>query len=222
MVLQINLFYRILIYNLVSNEMKFIVKDNKLRTFNNFFSFFVMGLGVYIALMPILPSMQLWWKQKNGVHIPYSGSLSQISSNGIKDNKPTPKDNRLVIPSIDVDTEIKEGSTMDVAANEGVWRRPNTSDSPLKSNMVLAGHRFAYSHPYGAFYHLDKLKVGDTLAIYWHGSEYLYKVTSSKVVEPTALYVENPTSSPTLTLYTCTPIWSAKQRLVIIAEPLKE
>jgi LPXTG-site transpeptidase (sortase) family protein len=200
--------------------MNLTAKGHKLRTFNNILSIFVLLLGIYIAVMPLLPVLQLWWKQKNGVHVPYSGTLSDISSNAIKDNKPKPKDNRLVIPGIDVDTEIKEGPNMDVAANEGVWRRPNGSSDPLKSNMVLAGHRFAYTHPYGAFYHLDKVKVGDALALYWNGQEYIYKVSSSKVVEPTATYIENPTSAPTLTLYTCTPIWSAKQRLVITAEPM--
>ncbi len=200
--------------------MIFVDKESKLRTFNNFLSLLVFLLGMYIAIMPILPSLELWWKQRNGVHIPYSGNLSDSSTSGIKDNKPIPKENRLVIPGIDVDTEIKEGPTMDIAANDGVWRRPNSSNDPVKSNMVLAGHRFAYSHPYGAFYHLDKLKIGDTLALYWQGKEYIYKVTTTKVVQPTDTYIENPSDKPLLTLYTCTPIWSAKERLVIIAEPL--
>jgi LPXTG-site transpeptidase (sortase) family protein len=41
----------------------------------------------------------------------------------------------------------------------------------------------------------------------------------SKIVDPSAVEIEAPTTQKQLTLYTCTPIWTAKERLVIIAKP---
>lgn len=86
---------------------------------------------------------------------------------------------------------------------------------------MLVGHRFTYDGN-GVFYHLDKLKVGDQLAVFWEGKKYQYTVTETKVVPATATEVEDQTQDPQLTLYTCTPLWSAKDRLVVIAKPLTE
>ncbi len=194
----------------------------KLKRINDILSVFVVGLGLYIALIPALPAIQLWWTQRGGVNIPYSGELANASVNGNKKDKPIPSDNRLVIPGIDVNQPIKEGNSISVIDNEGVWRRPNSSSAPDKGNMVLAGHRFTYANPYGSFYHLDKLKIDDKLAIYWQGKEYVYKVKETKVVSASSVDIEKSTTDQQLTLYTCTPIWSAKDRLVIIAVPFEE
>jgi LPXTG-site transpeptidase (sortase) family protein len=64
--------------------------------------------------------------------------------------------------------------------------------------------------------------VGQKLALFWEGKEYLYEVTETKVVEATAVEIEAPTKDKQLTIYTCTPIWTAKQRLVVIALPVDE
>ncbi|PID31740.1 hypothetical protein CR970_04190 [Candidatus Saccharibacteria bacterium] len=195
--------------------------SKKLKRFNDVLSFVVLGLGLYITIMPLLPVVQFWWQQRQGVVIPYSGKLADNSgSETRKQQKPTPQDNRLVIPAIAVDEQIVEGSTIDVIRDDNVWRRPNSSTTPDAGNMVVVGHRFAYSSPYGAFYHLDKVKVGERLALYWEGEEYVYEVSETKIVEPSAIEVENDTPQRQLTLYTCAPIWSAKQRLVIVAKPI--
>lgn len=194
----------------------------KLRIFNNFLSVLVVLLGLYIAVIPVLPALQLWWNQREGVLVPYSGVLADASQNANKQNKPIPKENRLVIPGINVDQPIKEGNSLSVIDNEGVWRRPNASGTPESGNMVIVGHRFTYTTPYGSFYHLDKMKVGDSFAIYWQGKEYVYKVVESKTVSATSVDIEKDTSEKQLTLYTCTPIWSAKDRLVIKAVPFEE
>lgn len=195
-------------------------KKSKLRNFNNLLSLVVIGLGIYIALVPVIPAIEFWWKQRSGVHIPYSGALANASTNGDKENKPIPNENRLVMPSISLNEEIKEGSSISVIDDGSVWRRPNTSVDPLIGNMVVVGHRFTYSNPSGSFYNLDKINVGDTLALYWSKKEYIYKVEQIKVVEASNTEIESPTTDNRLTLYTCTPIWSAKQRLVVIAKPL--
>ena len=52
----------------------------------------------------------------------------------------------------------------------------------------------------------------------WEDKEYDYKVTSIREVPPTAIEIEAPTDANIVTLYTCTPLWSAKNRLVVVAE----
>ena len=68
---------------------------------------------------------------------------------------------------------------------------------------------------------MDKVLVGQKLAIYWEGQEILYEVTEVKVVDASAVEIEAPSMEKMLTLYTCHPIWTAKQRLVVVAKPVQ-
>lgn len=101
----------------------------------------------------------------------------------------------------------------------GVWRLPYTSTPDKGGNTVLVGHRFTYTEPQGVFYFLDKIRVGDAITVYWQGKPYEYVVMSTSVVPPTDLAVEAQTTTPRLTLYTCTPLWTAQNRLIVVAEP---
>jgi sortase A len=65
---------------------------------------------------------------------------------------------------------------------------------------------------------LDKIASRDRIIIYWKGVEYNYNVRTIRTVSATALEIENPTDKDVLTLYTCTPPWSAKDRLVVVAD----
>jgi sortase A len=103
---------------------------------------------------------------------------------------------------------------------KGVWHRPKTSDPTKGSNTVMAGHRFTYKNPEGVFYNLDKIKVDDSIVLYWQGKKYTYKVVATFVVTPDRIDVEAPTKDPRLTLYTCTPLWNPKFRLIIQADPV--
>jgi sortase A len=101
----------------------------------------------------------------------------------------------------------------------GVWHLPYTSTPDKGGNTVLVGHRFTYAGP-AVFYHLDKVQVGDDVTMQWQNKTYTYTVTEVKVVPPTETSVEANTKDPQLTIYTCTPLWTAKNRLVIVAKPV--
>ncbi len=189
-----------------------------LRAFNAGLSTIVMLLGFYIALSPFLPQIGFWFRDRSPAAVaPYAGDLAVSQSND--QPKPTPKDNRLVIPSIGIDEPILESSSIGIISNGGTWRRPNTANPTEEDNTVIVGHRY-YGPNASTFYNLDKVEIGEKLAIYWDGKETVYEVTESKVVDPSALEIEAPTSEKQLTLYTCTPVWTAKNRLVIIAKPV--
>jgi sortase A len=54
------------------------------------------------------------------------------------------------------------------------------------------------------------------LTLFWNNQEYRYKVKEIKEVQPTDIYIEENTTESILTIYTCTPLWTAEKRLVII------
>jgi sortase A len=192
----------------------------KLRNFNNLLSVVVIFLGLYIILTPILPNIEYWLKDKSSsATVPYSGELANLSNSDT--SQPAPKENRIVIPSIALNEPILESSNINIINNGGTWRRPNTSTPTDSDNTVIVGHRF-YGNDVSTFYHLDKVEVGQKLAIYWEGEEIVYQITDKKVVDPSAIEIESSTDEKQLTLYTCTPIWTATNRLVIIAKPIDE
>lgn len=189
-----------------------------LRTYNNALSVVVIVLGLYIAVSPFLPQITYELRDKSpNASAPYSGELAKVV--GSTSDAQKPQDNRLVIPSIQIDEPIVEGGDIWVIRNGGTWRRPQTSKPNQDGNTVIVGHRF-YGSNISTFYHLDKVLIGQVLAVYWEGEEYLYEVTETKVVEATEVEIEAPTNDKQLTIYTCTPIWTAKQRLVVIAKPV--
>ena len=189
-----------------------------LRRFNNVLSIVVVILGIYIAASPFLPQISFWLKDKSPeVSAPYAGALAESVGSTAAEDKPL--DNRLVIPSIQVNEPIIEANGIWAIKDGGAWRRPQTSTPDADGNTVIVGHRF-YGNTVSTFYHLDKVAIGQKLALYWEGVEYLYEVVETKVVEATAIEIEAPTKEKQLTLYTCTPIWTASQRLVVIAKPV--
>jgi sortase A len=190
----------------------------KLRKINNILMALIVLINLFLITAPLYPKVYLWWQ----LHVDHR---KQKLERLVKASKPSkghspapqmPEGERLIIPKIAIDASIVEGSTI-AAANSGVWHRPHSSSPNEGGNTVLAGHRFTYTDPRGIFYSLDKLSKGDTVAVWWGRQEYTYEVSDTKVVPPTDTSVEDPSTDKRLTLYTCTPLWSAKNRLVVTA-----
>ena len=123
---------------------------------------------------------------------------------------------RLLIADVNINMPVFLGAT-EKTLNKGGWLFPNTSRPELGGTSVIFGHRYMYRPPKSnTFWNLDKVEMGDIMILTWHGKEYKYKVFEKKVVEPTDLSVIQPTSDSRLTVITCTPLFSTKQRLVVI------
>lgn len=188
--------------------------DSSLKKINNVLTVLVVVLGVYLIMSPFWPQLLFLVKDTTGQidnSIPYS-----TQSDDSSETQPIPKDNRLIIPQMDLDDTVHEGRYASTL-RKGIWRRPQTSTPDKGGNTVLVAHRFTYSSP-AIFYHLDKLSVDNELAVTWNGELYTYRVREVKVVNPNAVEIENNTSESILTLYTCTPMWTAEKRLVVISE----
>ncbi|MFA5622779.1 MAG: class D sortase [Candidatus Dojkabacteria bacterium] len=124
----------------------------------------------------------------------------------------------LKISSIDVEGLIYEGldaNTMDI----GFWHFPVSSFPGQKGNSVIIGHRYAKLPPStDTFFNLDKVKVGDKIVVEQLDNLFTYIITDTKVVEKNDISILQNFDDYRLTLITCTPLWSADQRLVIVAK----
>jgi LPXTG-site transpeptidase (sortase) family protein len=85
---------------------------------------------------------------------------------------------------------------------------------PGKSGVfALAAHRVGAGGP---FRHLDQVHVGDRIAISVGKQEYLYRVTSNVIVDPSDTSVLNgPKDESRIVLITCTPLDTFAQRIVV-------
>ena len=182
-----------------------------LHWLNNLLTVLVVLVGVYIVAAPFVPAVR-WWAQHQAPLV-----SSKPSAPTPKANSPTaPADNTLVIPGLAMQETVHEGPTI-YTLREGVWHLPQSSTPDKGGNTVMAGHRFTYAGA-AVFYNLDKVQAGNDIYMYWNRLRYHYQVSVVRVVAPTEISVEAPTARPTLTIYTCTPLWSTKQRLVIQAK----
>lgn len=127
--------------------------------------------------------------------------------------------NRIIINKIGVDMEIIQSDSSLYGLSNGSWLVPDTSTPDQGGNTVLTGHRWKYLPPSKeTFYLLDKIEAGDIVIVTWEGEDYYYRVRETKVVDKTAGYIQYPTREPILTLFTCTPLYSTENRLVVVAD----
>ena len=122
----------------------------------------------------------------------------------------------LRIPAIDSENPVREGISRGVLA-DSLGHDSSTGYVGEEGNCVIAGHR---NYTFGKFFNrLDEVKENDFIYVDTAEDTYTYVVTEIKVVEPDDLSVlEDTPGKDQLTLYTCTPIYVASHRLVIIAE----
>lgn len=121
---------------------------------------------------------------------------------------------RIKIPRINVDVVVVEGTTAS-ALRAGAGHYPNTPLPCEKGNVAIAGHRTTYGKP---FNNLDLMRPGDDIILETPVGSCTYKVAKAPfVVLPTDGSVLLPTPAPSLTLTTCNPKGSAKQRLIVRA-----
>lgn len=190
-----------------------IASDRALSRINSGLLGCIVVINLYVISAPFLPQLLFWSKSHNGRTM---SSLTTTLRHTVSDH-PIHQSNRVIIPAMLLDQSINEGHDTYAVLNKGIWHWPDSSTPDRGSNTILIGHRFTYTNPRGVFYFLDKVHTGDEIGITWNDKSYIYKVFEIKVVHPTQTDILNPTTQPTLTLYTCTPLWWPKDRLVVTA-----
>lgn len=126
---------------------------------------------------------------------------------------------RIKIPAIDVDTVVVEGTSAS-ALKAGAGHYPNTPLPCEAGNVAIAGHRTTYGRP---FNHLDRLKDGDVIILTTPIGSCTYEITRAPfIVSPRDFsVVQNDPAKKMLTLTTCHPKGSARERLVVQATLVK-
>jgi len=121
---------------------------------------------------------------------------------------------RLIIPRLRLNAPI--GSTADrKALARGPAHISGTSQPGESGNVGISGHRTMFTRP---FNRLNALRPGDLIILGIPAGQVRYRVAWTKVVKPQAVGVLAATKTPSVTLTTCTPVGSAKYRLVVRAE----
>jgi sortase A len=120
----------------------------------------------------------------------------------------------MTIPKLDDDYVLFEGVDR-ATLKQGPGHMPWTPLPGQPGNAVISGHRTTYGAP---FFDLDQLEPGDVIQVETALGKHTYEVRSSFVVAPTAVEVTDPRRGAWLTLTTCHPQFSARERLIISAE----
>jgi sortase A len=119
------------------------------------------------------------------------------------------------IPSIELN-DIVVQSTSTEALKKGPGHYLKTADPWDDQGRVgIAGHRTTYGAP---FWSLDQVSRGDEILLRTEFGAFRYEVTGTRTILPTQTEVLRRTIRPTLVLTTCTPRFSAAQRLVVFAD----
>ena len=117
----------------------------------------------------------------------------------------------IEIPKLGVKKDLLEGVSLTVL-NQGPGHWPGTAMPGHTGNVVVAGHRTSHDRP---FRYIDQLVPGDQVVFTTKDGRFVYKVTGSEVVDPTAIRIIDQTPAHTATLFACTPPGSTRYRLVI-------
>jgi sortase A len=119
----------------------------------------------------------------------------------------------LRIPKLGLDKTVIEGvGVPDLKKAPGHY--PGTPLPGQPGNSAIAGHRTTYGAP---FYRLNELNPGDRIFVTTKQGQFRFLVEEVKIVKPTQVEVLRQTEDARLTLTTCHPRYSARQRLIVTA-----
>ncbi|MBN1321346.1 MAG: class E sortase [Thermoleophilia bacterium] len=121
---------------------------------------------------------------------------------------------RIVIPSIDLDVVMLEGTSKgDLKEGPGHWEE--TPFPGQGGNFVVSGHRTTYGAP---FFKLDDVEVGDEIQLIMPYVVARYKVVLNIIVYPDEVETVRSVGREQVSLAACHPLYSAKQRIVVIGD----
>lgn len=178
------------------------------------------GLGMGILSLSITATLLFWpmvefytWKAQSGGENPSTYQSKNNSKNNLEEQ------NVLYIPALNVATPINNTQNPDESLRDGVWMDPSSDNLAENGNTVVVGHRFVFNpNTESPFYHLHRLTKGDEIKVFWEGQEKTFMVSETLTVQPDAISTVYQDRRNTLTLYTCAPLFSNAQRLVVRAE----
>jgi sortase A len=125
------------------------------------------------------------------------------------------------IPRIQLNNKVVVEGVGREELRKGPGHVPSTILPGQDGTFGVSGHRTTYGAP---FYRLNELAKGDTITVVTREAIYTYTVTRTAIVRPTDVQVldnvRGPDGKPkaTITLTTCHPRYSARQRLIVFGD----
>ena len=143
----------------------------------------------------------------------------------------------LMIPKLNIEVPIIFGSkndvnSMNIAMDNGVanFEVPGAAAKPGEiGNFVISGHSagniYQQSNYKFIFSGLTRMKEGDLIYVDYNNARYTYKVTGTKTVKPTDVaalrkIAKDNEGKPMITLITCVPLGTSRERLLVYGEQI--
>ncbi len=117
----------------------------------------------------------------------------------------------IVIPKINLVHPVFSGIE-ESAIHWGPGHWPGSALPGSVGNAVFAGHRVTHTRP---FLDIDLLAPGDQIIFHLATGTHVYEITDHIIVGPNDVWITNPTSTPTVTIFACHPKRSAAKRYVV-------
>jgi sortase A len=125
---------------------------------------------------------------------------------------------RIVIPRLHVDFVMVAGtSTSDLEGGPGLYQQTRFPGVP--GTTAIAGHRTTFLAP---FRHIDELTAGDQIILQMPYANLVYTTVGTHVVAPADVGVVSENGTSRLVLSACTPLFSAADRIVAVAQLTQE
>ena len=153
-----------------------------------------------------------WLQRRLGKQLTSPDMADRYRQRSLGDGDPL---TNIEIPKLGVATTVVQGISS-TALRAGAGHYPQSPLPCEDGNVAIAGHRTTYGKP---FADVDRLAVGDTITLETPVGSCTYQVSRPPfITQPNDWSVvrNNPTIR-TLTLTTCHPKGSARQRLVVQA-----
>jgi len=106
----------------------------------------------------------------------------------------------ITIAKVGIQVPVYDGAD-DFNLNRGVGRIEGTAPIGATGNLGIAGHRDSF------FRGLKDVTIGDGIELLTATGNEAYSVSSIEIVDPSDVWVLNPTDEKTITLVTCYPFY---------------
>ncbi len=156
-----------------------------------------------------------------------------VRNNKVQLLQPIDPDFSIVIPAIAANAKIlpdvnaADQNEYLAALKKGVAHAKGSSFPGENGHIFLFAHSTDYfwnvSNYNAVFYLLYKLKNEDEVNIFYKGKRFAYKVTGSKIVDPSQVeYLTRTSAQEEVTLQTCWPPGTTLKRLLVFAKRVVE
>lgn len=184
----------------------------------------MLGILIFAGVLGLLNAQ--WLVAQYHYHFAPRASENTLAASAASVDPKAPP--QISIPKINVTAPMVtneksyDNGRVQKALERGVVQYGAASADPGQvGNLVVVGHSSGQPWTPGnykfVFTLLEKIGLNDRIFIDYKGTRYIYRVTSTKVVPPTDLSVLRPTDEPQLTLITCTPVGTSRDRFIVTA-----